>query len=66
MTSSTLKRKSSEMEDAYPNDGMQTPTDSPSRKKMRLTRKQKQALIDNLQLESTYAPLEATIFCSAH
>jgi len=52
MASSTLKRKSSEMDDAYPNDGMQTPTSSPSRKKMRLTRKQKQALIDNLQLES--------------
>ncbi|BCR87375.1 uncharacterized protein ACHE_31362A [Aspergillus chevalieri] len=53
MASSTLKRKSSEMDDAYPNDGMQTPTSSPSRKKMRLTRKQKQALIDNLQLEIT-------------
>ncbi|EYE90199.1 uncharacterized protein EURHEDRAFT_527198 [Aspergillus ruber CBS 135680] len=53
MASSTLKRKSSETDDAYPNDGMQTPTGSPSRKKMRFTRKQKQALIDNLQLEIT-------------
>lgn len=31
---------------------MTTPTRSPARKKLRLTRSQKQALIDNLQLES--------------
>lgn len=53
MASSSLKRKS-DVDDAYQNpDGVRTPTGSPSRKKMRITRKQKQALIDNLQLEST-------------
>lgn len=68
MASSTLKRKSSEMDDAYPNDndGMQTPTGSPSRKKMRLTRKQKQALIDNLQLESTSIPWKRLFFFVPH
>lgn len=38
----------------YPDDEkVQTPTGSPATKKMRLTRKQKQIVIDNLQLEGT-------------
>jgi len=45
----TRKRKSDEMEDAPQ---AVTPTGSPARKKMRITESQKQALIDNLQLES--------------
>ena len=52
MAASSLKRKSDSV-DAYQDNGMRTPTGSPSRKKMRITRNQKQALIDNLQLEST-------------
>lgn len=52
---SSLKRKSDVVDDAYQDpDGVRTPTGSPSRKKMRITRKQKQALIDNLQLESEF------------
>ena len=43
------KRKSSD-DDAY--DGIATPTGSPPTKKLRITRNQKQALMDNLQLES--------------
>lgn len=45
----TGKRKSAE-DDAY---GVTTPTGSPP-KKLRITRSQKQALIDNLQLESMF------------
>ncbi|THC94787.1 hypothetical protein EYZ11_005733 [Aspergillus tanneri] len=45
------KRKSSD-EDTYDNNEARTPT-SPPRKKLRITRNQKQALIDNLQLEIT-------------
>jgi len=41
------KRKSDEMEG-----GPSTPTGSPAPKKMKITQPQKQALIDNLQLES--------------
>jgi len=43
----TLKRKSSEFADAPD----LTPTGPPT-KRMRMTQRQKQALIDNLQLES--------------
>lgn len=57
MAASSLKRKS-DVDDAYQDhhdhDGVRTPTGSPSRKKMRITRKQKQALMDNLQLESKF------------
>ncbi|KAH8429674.1 uncharacterized protein LDX57_007346 [Aspergillus melleus] len=45
------KRKSAE--DAYPSNEARTPTSSPPQKKLRITRNQKQALIDNLQLEIT-------------
>ncbi|KAL5338911.1 Borealin N terminal-domain-containing protein [Aspergillus crustosus] len=47
------KRKSVDMEDAYPNNRETTPTNSPPAKRMRITRSQKQALMDNLQLEIT-------------
>ncbi|KAL3453066.1 Borealin N terminal-domain-containing protein [Aspergillus insuetus] len=50
--SSATKRKSSDLDDAYPIDDV-TPTNSPPRKRMRITRSQKQALMDNLQLEIT-------------
>ncbi|KAL2860921.1 uncharacterized protein BJX67DRAFT_318148 [Aspergillus lucknowensis] len=48
----TTKRKSSDMDDAYPSLDA-TPSNSPPRKRMRITRSQKQALMDNLQLEIT-------------
>ncbi|GAB1214278.1 hypothetical protein ATERTT37_003440 [Aspergillus terreus] len=51
MASHAAKRKSRD-DDAYLDDEARTPTNSPPRKKMRITRNQKQALIDNLQLES--------------
>ncbi|KAL4741260.1 Borealin N terminal-domain-containing protein [Aspergillus similis] len=47
------KRKSHEMADAYPSLEDATPTNSPPKKRMRITRSQKQALMDNLQLEIT-------------
>ncbi|OJJ04369.1 hypothetical protein ASPVEDRAFT_136088 [Aspergillus versicolor CBS 583.65] len=48
------KRKSGEMEDAYPSIEDATPTNTtPPRKRMRITRSQKQSLMDNLQLEIT-------------
>ncbi|ETI26567.1 hypothetical protein G647_03345 [Cladophialophora carrionii CBS 160.54] len=47
----TRKRKSEEIEDQPA--GAVTPTGSPARKKMRITLQQKQALMDNLQLEIT-------------
>ncbi|BCS30073.1 uncharacterized protein APUU_80376S [Aspergillus puulaauensis] len=48
------KRKSGEMDDAYPSIEDATPTNTtPPRKRMRITRSQKQSLIDNLQLEIT-------------
>ncbi|KAL4885206.1 Borealin N terminal-domain-containing protein [Aspergillus karnatakaensis] len=47
------KRKSVEMEDAFQSVEDATPTNSPPRKRMRITRSQKQALMDNLQLEIT-------------
>ncbi|KAL4757341.1 uncharacterized protein BDW70DRAFT_112927 [Aspergillus foveolatus] len=47
------KRKSHEMADAYPSLEDATPTNSPPKKRMRITRRQKQALMDNLQLEIT-------------
>jgi hypothetical protein len=37
-------------------EGSKTPTGSPARKKMKITQDQKQALIDNLQLESKQYP----------
>ncbi|KAL6234764.1 hypothetical protein BDW75DRAFT_211430 [Aspergillus navahoensis] len=51
--SSASKRKSHEMADAYPGLDDATPTNSPPKKRMRITRSQKQALMDNLQLEIT-------------
>ncbi|KAL4942961.1 Borealin N terminal-domain-containing protein [Aspergillus oleicola] len=50
---SATKRKSIEMEDAYPSIEQTTPTNTPPRKRMRMTRSQKQSLMDNLQLEIT-------------
>ncbi|KAF9882804.1 hypothetical protein FE257_005136 [Aspergillus nanangensis] len=48
------KRKSRDDDnDAYLNDEARTPTNTPPKKKLRITRNQKQALIDNLQLEIT-------------
>ncbi|KAI9367544.1 Borealin N terminal-domain-containing protein [Aspergillus egyptiacus] len=52
MASVSAKRKSGDMADAYPSVEETTPTNPPT-KKMRITRSQKQALIDNLQLEIT-------------
>ncbi|KAL4786233.1 Borealin N terminal-domain-containing protein [Aspergillus varians] len=49
----TTKRKSGEMADAYPSVEDATPTNTPPRKRMRITRNQKQSLMDNLQLEIT-------------
>ncbi|RAH49691.1 uncharacterized protein BO95DRAFT_511454 [Aspergillus brunneoviolaceus CBS 621.78] len=51
MASLASKRKSPE--DASHNEEAITPTNSPPKKKLRITRNQKQALIDNLQLEIT-------------
>ncbi|EXJ74595.1 uncharacterized protein A1O5_02891 [Cladophialophora psammophila CBS 110553] len=48
---SSRKRKSDEMDE--PAAGTVTPSRSPVRKKMRITQQQKQALMDNLQLEIT-------------
>ncbi|KAJ9615008.1 hypothetical protein H2200_001082 [Cladophialophora chaetospira] len=45
------KRKSDAMDEQLT--GAVTPTSSPARKKMRITQQQKQALMDNLQLEIT-------------
>ncbi|KIX92836.1 uncharacterized protein Z520_11499 [Fonsecaea multimorphosa CBS 102226] len=45
------KRKSDEMDDLA--GGAVTPSGSPARKKLRITQQQKQALMDNLQLEIT-------------
>lgn len=51
------KRKSPEPERGSHNDDpAATPTGSPARKKLRITQSQKQALIDNLQLESEIMP----------
>ncbi|KAL4900729.1 hypothetical protein BDW74DRAFT_170686 [Aspergillus multicolor] len=50
---SASKRKSNEMADAYPSAEDATPTNASPRKRMRITRSQKQALMDNLQLELT-------------
>ncbi|KAL4982753.1 Borealin N terminal-domain-containing protein [Aspergillus falconensis] len=50
---SASKRKSHEMADAYPSLEDATPTNSPPQKRMRITRSQKRALMDNLQLEIT-------------
>jgi hypothetical protein len=50
----TRKRKSEEMEGERAEAAATTPTGTPARKKMRITQSQKQALIDNLQLESAY------------
>ncbi|KAL1964836.1 hypothetical protein VTN77DRAFT_6338 [Rasamsonia byssochlamydoides] len=55
MTSLLLgKRKTPEPErDSHNEDPSATPTGSPARKKLKITQSQKQALIDNLQLEIT-------------
>lgn len=64
MTPQQRKRKSTEIEDNNPSSSnaaiihedtsvAETPTGTPARKKLRITQRQKQALIDNLQLEST-------------
>ncbi|KAL4980956.1 Borealin N terminal-domain-containing protein [Aspergillus desertorum] len=50
---SASKRKSHEMADAYPSLEDATLANSPPQKRMRITRSQKQALIDNVQLEVT-------------
>ncbi|KAI9935026.1 hypothetical protein ASPWEDRAFT_44599 [Aspergillus wentii DTO 134E9] len=52
MTPLATKRKSPE-DDAFRTDEAKTPTGSPPKKKMKITRSQKQALMDNLQLEIT-------------
>lgn len=49
------KRKSDQMEEPASPAAATTPTGSP-RKKMRITQSQKQALMDNLQLESKPPP----------
>jgi len=48
------KRKSAEMADEITptTNNVTTPTGSPATKKLKITQAQKQALIDNLQLES--------------
>lgn len=47
------KRKSPEPDrDGSHEDQITTPTGSPARKKLKISQSQKQALIDNLQLES--------------
>lgn len=53
MTPLATKRKSPE-DDAFRTDEAKTPTGSPPKKKMKITRSQKQALMDNLQLESMF------------
>ncbi|QGA18755.1 hypothetical protein EYB26_006440 [Talaromyces marneffei] len=55
MSASTWrKRKSPEPErDAFNQDQVTTPSSSPARKKLKISQRQKQALIDNLQLEIT-------------
>lgn len=51
--SASRKRKTPEPErDAFDQDQVKTPSNSPARKKLKFTQHQKQALIDNLQLES--------------
>ena len=60
--SPATKRKSRETDlDAAPrHDGKEnarTPTGSPARKRLRITSKQKQVLIDNLQLEGACASM---------
>ncbi|KKY14458.1 hypothetical protein UCRPC4_g06716 [Phaeomoniella chlamydospora] len=55
MPPQTKKRKSNEMADveATVSNDVTTPTGSPAAKRLRITQAQKQALIDNLQLEIT-------------
>ena len=51
--SASRKRKTPEPErDAFNQDQVTTPSNSPARKKLKITQHQKQTLIDNLQLES--------------
>jgi hypothetical protein len=51
--SASRKRKSPEPErDAFNQDQVTTPSNSPARKRLKITQHQKQTLIDNLQLES--------------
>ncbi len=49
------KRKSDTMEEVRDVPTATTPTGSPARKRMKISQSQKQALIDNLQLESAYS-----------
>ena len=51
------KRKSAEADLPLDEAEVSTPTGSPVRKRAKITRTQKQALIDNLQLESTFPEL---------
>ncbi|KAM5443067.1 hypothetical protein MferCBS31731_001941 [Microsporum ferrugineum] len=51
--STAVSRKRKSPEPSNQSDEVHTPTRSPSKKKLRITQKQKQALIDNLQLEIT-------------
>ncbi|EAW14208.1 uncharacterized protein ACLA_072410 [Aspergillus clavatus NRRL 1] len=53
MASPTKRKSPDAAHDAYNSDAARTPTDAPPHKKLRVTRSQKQALIDNLQLELT-------------
>ncbi len=46
------KRKSGAIEAEHETPAVTTPTGSPARKRMKISQSQKQALIDNLQLES--------------
>lgn len=50
------KRKSTVLDDEDRDQQSSTPTGSPARKRTKITQAQKQALIDNLQLESKSSP----------
>ena len=66
MAPNARKRKSPEPDaydgPAYQGDEAQTPLGSPPKKRLRITQNQKQALIDNLQLESMLFPPKITYF----
>jgi hypothetical protein len=47
------KRKSDALEAEHGDGAVTTPTGHPARKRMKISQPQKQALIDNLQLEGT-------------
>jgi hypothetical protein len=54
MMPSTPQKRSSPGPDATEPDEPQTPFGQPPTKKIKITQRQKQALMDNLQLESTF------------